>query len=621
MATDLTTTTEEGFSPYESTFVDLSTTSSFGTTFQSLDSVEFRIYLWGASGALYSNAGGIDQVVVEGSVPPAPVPETIYNLARYQPSSADSTGNSTTARYGNDGFVTQENRWDSDSSGPHWFQIDLAVPMTIGSAHLYSGATSTAAISDFSLQYYDGAAWVDIAGTSFPGNTLRELNIPFTSSVTAQQFRLTTTDATARIRELALYPPISDGSDVPFGTDLDLNIAKERQFAYSSVDGVNYPVLAIDGYVDDSSAWASTNAAGPHYFEVHMPQSELVRGVHLYSGFEGRSGSQKEDFTVDYYDGSAWVPFSGGSVSGNTEENLSLWFDTAVEATKVRVYTTDSKQAVIRELVVFAENSGDEYPLWTDALHEAPPSESFLDYEDSYYTIENRDTGLNLSTATNGSFATSAEPWFQVLLNIGTDTYRLRSKDSERCFEVSLASTNEGAAIVEGDYSAMPHQRWRLQDTGDSTHFQIVNVWSGLVLGLDGTNVVQQASGSEFSKQWKINYETHYPKKGQAAFFHFNFMYKSSWYYGWNFGQEGDCEYGEYMPMQWGGIASSVAGILKYHPTWYGRANNTIVLGFNEPDLSDQSNMPETTAAYQWPRLQRMRMPLGGPCPAGYKGS
>jgi hypothetical protein len=133
--------------------------------------------------------------------------------------------------------------------------------------------------------------------------------------------------------------------------------------------------------------------------------------------------------------------------------------------------------------------------------------------------------------------------------------------------------------------------------------------------------VQQQATDAEISQQWAINYETHYPKKGQAAFFHFNFMYKSSWYYGWNFNQEGDCEYGEYMPMQWGGIASSVAGILKNHPIWYGRANNTIVLGFNEPDLSDQSNMPEATAAYQWPRLQRMRMPLGGPCPAGYKGT
>ncbi len=622
MASGLTTTTAQGLSEWESTFVDLSTNSTLGTTLHGLDSVEFRIYVWGANGTSYSNASRIDQIVVEGSVPEAPETvfssDTVFNLAKFQSSSADSANSSTPVQYGNDGFVTQENRWVSGSTGPHWFKVELAVPMEIGSAHLYSGDTSAAGISDFVLQYYDGSVWVDIAGTSFSGNTLRELNIPLTSPVTAQQFRLYTTDAIARIRELALYPPTSDGSAVPFGMDLDLNVAKLRQFSYSSVDGVNYPALAIDGYVDDSSAWASTNAAGPHQFQVHFPQSELIRGIHLYSGFEDQAATVMEDFTVEYHDGSAWVTFSGGTVSGNTDGELSLWFDYAVAASKVRVYTTDSKQAVIRELVVFSENNGNEYPLWTDALDEAPSSLSFLDYEDDYYTIENRDTGTYLQTTTNSASISTDQPWFQVLLNLGTDTYRLRSKDSERCFEVSLASTNEGAAVVEGDYSSMPHQRWRLQDTGDGTHFQIVNVWSGLVLGLAGTNVVQQASGSEFSKHWKINYETHFPKKGQAAHPHFGAMFKASWGYDWTTTGESRFENGEqFYPMQWGSMSSSTAAILRYQPGWYGRANCTIAMGFNEPDNKDQSNMEAETAVYQWPRMQRMRLPLLGPNPDG----
>ncbi len=552
----------------------------------------------------------------------AVAPETMYNLAKFQTSSADSANSSTPVQYGNDGFVTQENRWVSDSSGPHWYEVELAVPMEIGSAHLYSGATSSAAIADFCLQYHDGSVWVDIAGTSIFGNTLPVLNLEFSAPVVAQQFRLYTTDGTARIKELALYAPTTDGSSVPFGTDLDLNIAKQRQFVCSSIGGANFPGLAIDGYVDDSSAWASTDTAGPHTFDVHFPQSELIRGVHLYSGFEGISGTQMEDFTVDYWDGSAWITFSGGSVTGNTEENLILWFDAAVAATKVRVQTTDSKQAVIRELVVFAENGRAAYPLWTDALDEAPPSQSFLDYEDSYYSLENRSTGLNLSSSTNGSFTTSAEPWFQVLLNIGTDTYRLRSKDRAACFEVALASTNEGAVIIEGEYASMPHQRWRLENSADGMYFQIINVWSGLVLGLDGTNVVQQASGAEFSKQWKINYKTHYPKKGQASFAHFNFMYESSWNYNWGYTGESDYDYGQYMPMQWGGMASSSAGILRQQPIWYSRANQTTVLGFNEPDKeSPQSNIEEEIAAYQWPRFERMNLPLVGPCPAQHNGT
>ncbi|MDF7806468.1 glycosyl hydrolase [Pontiellaceae bacterium B12219] len=545
-----------------------------------------------------------------------------YNLAKFQKSYADSATGSEPVQYGNDGFVTQENRWVSDNSGPHWFEIELAVPMTIGSAHLYSGDTWSSAMANLSLQYHNGSDWIDIPGTAVSDNTLPELNLMFSSPITAQRFRLYTTDSIARIRELALYPPTSDGMAVPFGTDLDLNVAKLRQFATSSIDGDNYPGLAIDGYVDNSSAWASADTAGPHDFEVHFPQKEKVRGIQLYSGWDGQSGTQIQNFEVAYSnDATGWVVFDGGSISGNTELNLNLWFNSAANAQTVRVRSFDADQAVIRELVVFAENGSTGYPLWTDARNEAPPSQNFMDYEDSYYTLENRATGQNLSTSTNGASVTTAEPWFQVLLNLGTDTYRLCSKDSLACFEVSLASTNEGAAVVEGNYSAMPHQRWRLEDTGDGTHFRIVNVWSGMVLGLDGTNVVQQISGPEFSKHWKINYETHFPKYGKAAHFHFGDMFKPNWYYGWNFDQEGESDYGEYMPMQWGGIGSSTAGILRYQPEWYGRANNTTVLGFNEPDLHDQANIDEDAAAYQWPRMERLRLPLAGPVPAAYKGS
>ncbi|WP_372809165.1 glycosyl hydrolase, partial [Pontiella sp.] len=70
-----------------------------------------------------------------------------------------------------------------------------------------------------------------------------------------------------------------------------------------------------------------------------------------------------------------------------------------------------------------------------------------------------------------------------------------------------------------------------------------------------------------------------------------------------------------------GGIGATTPGILKYQPTWYGRANQTTLMGFNEPDLDDQANMEEETAAYQWPRMERFRLPLLGPCPSAYKGT
>jgi hypothetical protein len=543
------------------------------------------------------------------------------NLAKYQTTTADSSDSDTPKQFATDGFAAQDSRWGTGSAAPHWLAVELATPMSIGSAHLYSGTPWGFVMSDFVLQYYEGGSWIDIPGATVSGNTVPALNIVFDAPVTAQMFRLYTTDGSPRVKELALYPATDDGSMVPFGADLDLNVAKMRQYAYSSVSGSNYPKLAIDGYADDSSGWASANTAGPHDLEIHLLENEAINGIHLYSGYTDQPGTQVQDFEVAYYDGSDWVLFDGGAVSGNADLNRVVHFNESVIAAKIRFRSLDSSQAFVREFVVLPDDGGEGYPLWTDVKNEAPPTESFMDYEDDYYTIENRSSGENLSTSTNGSFTTTEEPWFQVLLNLGTDTYRLRSKDSERCFEVSLASTNEGAAIVEGTYSTMPHQRWRLEDTGDGAHFQIVNVWSGLVLGLDGTNVVQQAAGSETSKQWKINYETHYPKKGQASAPHFNILFKSHWSYKWNYADENLFTYGQYMPMQWGGITATSPGILKYQPTWYGRANQTTLLGFNEPDLDDQSNMEEEAAAYQWPRLERCRLPLAGPVPAAYKGA
>ncbi|MDF7806429.1 glycosyl hydrolase [Pontiellaceae bacterium B12219] len=552
---------------------------------------------------------------------PASSHDFYYNLAKYQSVKADSYTTANPVQYANDGFVSQDNRWVSSSTGPHWLEIELAVPMIIGSAHLFSGGATDAAMSDFVLQYQNGESWIDIAGTDVSDNTLPNLNLVFDAPVFAKVFRLYTTDSTACVRDLALYPPTTDGARVQFGVDVDLNVAKMRQYAYSSVDGAGYPKLAIDGYADNTSAWMSTDAAGPHDLEIHLPQPENIRGIQLYSGYEGAAGTQIHDFEVAYDNGSGWVVFDGGSVSGNSETDMNLWFDTAVVTKKIRLRSLDSSQAIVRELVVLPENNAGGYPLWTDVLDEAPPMESFIEYEDSYFTIENRASGLSLSTSTGGSIVSEDEALFQVLLNVGTDTYRLRSIVSSNCFEVALASTNAGAAIVEGEYASMPHQLWRLEDAGDGNHVRIVNVWSGFVLDVDGSDVVQQEKSSSPSQEWAINYVTHAPKKGQVAFFHYNKMYQPSWFYDWNSTGEDECEYGDYHPMQWSGMASTEQASLRYQPDWYTRSGFLGFLGFNEPDKADQANISEDVAAYRWPRFERTKLPLVGPCPAQNNGT
>ena len=552
----------------------------------------------------------------------------VFDLAKFQATNSDGESTNNPKQFVNDGFLGQDNRWVSNSADPHWMEITLATPTTIGSAHLYSGALDGFAMANATLQYWNGNAWIAIPGGSVSSNTATDLNMTFDAPVTAQAFRLDTTDAVARVREIALYPPTTDGAIVPFGTDLDLNIAKLRQNAATSISGTNYPKLAIDGYVDDASSWLSST--GTQDLEITLPQAENVRGIHLYSGLNGQPGTQMQDFEIAYWDTttSAYITFSGGSVTGNTRLERSVRFTAPAQTTKIRLRSLDVGTARVRELVVLPENFGSGYPLWTDATQDAPPPQTFTEYDDAFYTIENRAAALNLATSvTSSQLTNSTGAWFQILLNLGTDTYRLRSVATGACFEVANASTSAGAAIVEGNYSSMPHQRWQLLDTGDGVHFRIVNVWSGLVLDTvasgitNGTGVVQSVSSASQTQHWSFIFQDDYPKRGQAAFLHFNFMYRSSWLYNWGNDAEGTFDYGQYMPMQWGSINSATPALLRLQPTLYGRANQTTVLGFNEPDLPDQSNITELNAAAMWPRLERMRMPLGGPVPAARNGS
>jgi Glycosyl hydrolase catalytic core len=164
-------------------------------------------------------------------------------------------------------------------------------------------------------------------------------------------------------------------------------------------------------------------------------------------------------------------------------------------------------------------------------------------------------------------------------------------------------------------------------DTGDGVNFQIINVWSGLALDTlaggttAGTAIVQNTSSSSQTQHWAPTYQTHSPKRGQTSHSHFNFMFRPTWAYNWTHDSEDVFPHSQFMPMQWGAISSATPEILLNQPLWHGRANQTTVLGFNEPDVAIQSNITAENAAFMWPRLERMRLPLGGPVPASRLGA
>ncbi|SEB05815.1 glycosyl hydrolase [Pedobacter hartonius] len=92
---------------------------------------------------------------------------------------------------------------------------------------------------------------------------------------------------------------------------------------------------------------------------------------------------------------------------------------------------------------------------------------------------------------------------------------------------------------------------------------------------------------------------------------------KSHWFYTWGPDIPFDlaprnCEF---VPMFWGkGTVSSANVAYVKQLKALGRAK--FVLGFNEPDLADQSNMSVADALASWPKLESVGLPLGSPATA-----
>ena len=558
------------------------------------------------------------------------------NLAEFQYTTSDSTSGDTFASEATDGIVSNDSRWYTDSSGPHWLQVELKAPYPVGSAHLYLGFNDSNTVSSFSVQYNNGSGWQTAA--SVTGNTATDVNLLFNEPIDdATLWRFYSTENVVRVKEFVLLPPTADGSAHPLGTGVDLNLASQRAPIASSKSSTNYAVNAVDGFVDDSSRWLSNGSGSTtHTIEANIPSTHEVGSIHLYSGVG--TGSVLTDFTIEYANGSGWVPIPGGtvssgsisgnSVSGNTSDSLIVNFSSPVSANKIRV-SFDGGYGRIRELVVLPANVRNDgitgYEIGTSVEYAAPPSNSYTDYDDDWYRIAARSNDNSLITDANGSSqadsnTTDEEKQFQLLYSYASDAFRIRNRDTGKAIEVKDASTDAGAPIVEGNFSAAPHQLWQLEPTSNG-YYQIVNVWSGMVLETNNGNpriVTQQpkdtSADPDDNQEWSPFLQEKYWKKGTGGWVG---SFGTGWAYDWarNDPNPSNPEF-FYAPMQHREGWPNLGTLHKRYSDWNNDVKQNILLGFNEPDRPDQANMSVNRAVELWPRLEAMDVPVVSPAPA-----
>ncbi len=82
------------------------------------------------------------------------------------------------------------------------------------------------------------------------------------------------------------------------------------------------------------------------------------------------------------------------------------------------------------------------------------------------------------------------------------------------------------------------------------------------------------------------------------------------WYYNWGTSKSSGSQYEgiEYVPMIWGGGSMNSSNLNEAK-----NVDSKYVLGFNEPDLSNQANMSVSTAINYWPQLMDIGKKLGSP--------
>jgi len=553
------------------------------------------------------------------------------DLAKYQLINSSTTNGQYLPDFASDGLVNNNSWRTLNVSTPHWTEIDFPMPVTIASAHVYSGVDDGSALGSFKLQYFTNSTWADAPGSSVSGNTTSERNLIFSSAVTSGRFRLYSDEnGNERVKEIALFPPnrtngVEQG--YPIGTDVELDLAKERPAVATAFNGTNYPRLAVDGFAGSASEWQTT-LVGSNSLQIDLRIGAKIGSAHLYSG-DG-AVPPITNFILQYWDGGAWQPIPGGAVSGNTNAACVITFTTPVTTTNVQLVFTNSGVSAVREFCIFPANGGAGYPLGQDVVSAPPPALQWDDYNDSFYNLVNRAANLSASViaGTPSLNTTNADvqlSQYQVLLNVGTDSYRLRNRVTGQCLAGAGISTNAGALLLDQNYTAMPQQNWRLMRI-DGTDFYLVNQWSGLVIDTQGggtapgTALVQNTYNGSTSQRWRFAFQTGYPKKGLAGYTSSWSSFKSNWAYNW--GRTTTVNLPTqvvFNPMQWGNynwnIGDSGGPVEQCISAWHREDKAMHYLGFNEPDGAGQANLTVDQAIALWPRLERMNMPLVSPAP------
>ncbi len=283
--------------------------------------------LWGNS-TLYTTSTEELSLTITGAPVYIPLKSTgssYRNLALNKNVTASS--NPQDAHQLTDGEFTTGSRWFSVQADgyPQWVEVDLGGIYTIDQV-LFSQFTERT--DDYTVEIWDGAAWVSVA--SGTANTEKDIWVSFNPVATDKvRFNVTQGELYLKVYEFEVY-----GDDSPPPSPDYQNVALNKSVTASSNPQDAHRLT--DGLYTTNSRWFSVQADGfPQWVEVDLGGTYSIDQV-VFSQFTERT----DDYTVEIWDGSAWVSVATGTA--NTEQDISVSF-TPVTTDKVRFTVTQGQ--------------------------------------------------------------------------------------------------------------------------------------------------------------------------------------------------------------------------------------------------------------------------------------
>ena len=244
--------------------------------------------------------------------------------------------------------------WHDSSANtfPDWLQIDLNGAKTISEIDVFTvqdnylnpgepfeGQTfSLYGITDFEVQFWDGAKWATVPGGSVSGNNKIWRKFTF-APISTQRVRILVTGALgsySRVTELEVYE--TGNAPAPSPT-LQVNFASQANggvASATSVYGTGFSASGANNGDRQGLQWGSGggwhSASADHFpeaLQINFSGTKTISEVDVFTVQDAYTTPSEPtsamqftqygitDFEIQYWNGTSWITVPGGSISGN----------------------------------------------------------------------------------------------------------------------------------------------------------------------------------------------------------------------------------------------------------------------------------------------------------------